>query len=54
MGQMTPAYRARMYDVIDLYDRSYNAEETVVCVDEKGKQMLTDTLSPLTLNRVPC
>lgn len=43
IGKLTPAYRARMYDVIDLYHRPYKREEPVVCVDEKSKQLLADT-----------
>lgn len=29
-----------MYAVLDLYERSYNSDEPVVCVDEKSKQLL--------------
>ena len=47
IGKLTPAYRARMYDVIDLYHRPYNSEEPVVCVDEKSKQLLSDTRVPI-------
>lgn len=47
IGQLTAAYRARMYDVIDLYHRPYNPEEPVVCVDEKSKQLLSDTRAPI-------
>lgn len=43
IGKLTPTYRARMYDVIDLYHQPYNPEEPVVCVDEKSKQLLADT-----------
>lgn len=48
IGKLTPTYRARMYDVIDLYHRPYNPEEPVVCVDEKSKQLLSDTRVPIT------
>lgn len=40
IGQLTPQYRQRMYDVIELYHLPYNREEPVVCVDEKSKQLL--------------
>lgn len=43
IGKLTPQYRQRMYDVIDLYHRPYNPDEPVVCVDEKSKQLLSDT-----------
>lgn len=47
IGKLTPQYRARMYDVLDLYALPYNREEPVVCVDEKSKQLLGDTRVPL-------
>lgn len=40
IGQLTPQYRQRMYEVLDLYARPYNPDEPVVCVDEKSKQLL--------------
>ena len=40
IGQLTPQYRQRMYEVLDLYKRPYNQDEPVVCVDEKSKQLL--------------
>lgn len=43
IGKLTPQYRARMYDVLDLYNLPYNRDEPVVCVDEKSKQLLADT-----------
>lgn len=36
-----------MYDVLDLYEKEYNAEEPVICVDEKSKQLLEQTRAPL-------
>ena len=39
-----------MYDVIDLYHRDYNPDEPVVCVDEKSKQLLSDTRVPIACN----
>lgn len=36
-----------MYDLLDLYARPYQPLEPVVCVDEKSKQLLCDTRSPL-------
>jgi hypothetical protein len=40
IGNITPQYRQRMYNVLNLYERAYNWEEPVVCVDEKSKQLL--------------
>ena len=47
IGKLTPQYRTRMYDVLDLYHQPYNPDEPVVCVDEKSKQLLSDTRVPL-------
>ena len=35
-------YIRRMEDVLDLYERAYDASRPVVCVDEKPKQLLGD------------
>ena len=40
IGTITPLYRQRMYDLLDLYQQPYNRDEPVVCVDEKSKQLL--------------
>ena len=47
IGALTEAYRQRMYDLLDLYARPFRAEEPVVCLDEKSKQLLKDTRPPL-------
>ena len=36
-----------MYGLLDLYARSYNPREPVVCVDEKSKQLLKQTRTPI-------
>lgn len=47
VGKLTEEYRERMYDLLDLYARPFRAKEPVVCLDEKSKQMLKDSRSPL-------
>jgi len=47
IGRITAEYRERMYGLLAIYARPYNAEEPVVCVDEKSKQLLRQTRSPL-------
>jgi hypothetical protein len=47
IGQITTEYRQRMYDLLALYAQPYNAEEPVVCMDEKSKQLLQQTRPPL-------
>jgi hypothetical protein len=43
IGKMTAEFRQRMYEVLDLYQRPYDAAEPVVCLDEKSKQLLEQT-----------
>ena len=38
-----------MYALLDLYAEPYNAQEPVVCLDEKSKQLLGNTRAPLPL-----
>lgn len=47
IGTLTEEYRQRMYNLLDLYARPFQAEEPVVCLDEKSKQLLRDTRTPL-------
>ena len=47
IGKITAEYRQRMYDLLELYARPYQAKEPVVCVDEKSKQLLEQTRRPL-------
>ena len=49
IGLLTEEYRQRMYNLLDLYARPFQAEEPVVCLDEKSKQLLRDTRTPLAL-----
>jgi hypothetical protein len=43
IGKITPQYRQRMDELLDLYALPYNPAEPVVCVDEKSKQLLAST-----------
>jgi hypothetical protein len=43
IAEITPEYRKRMYDLLDLYEEAYDPQYPVVCVDEKSKQLLGDT-----------
>ncbi len=47
IGQITPEYRARRYNLLELYAKPYDAAEPVICVDEKSKQLLEQTRPPL-------
>jgi hypothetical protein len=43
VGVLTQEYRQRMYDLLDLYAKPWSANEPVLCVDEKSKQLLHDS-----------
>ncbi len=47
IGQITAEYRERMYDLLGLYARPYDADEPVICVDEKSRQLWAQTRRPL-------
>jgi hypothetical protein len=47
IGELTAEYRRRMYELLDLYARPYDAREPVICLDEKSKQLLRETRLPL-------
>ncbi len=44
---LTPEFIARMEHLLDLYALPYQAQEPVVCVDEKSKQLLQNTHTAL-------
>jgi DDE superfamily endonuclease len=45
--EITSEYRERMYRLLDLYKKPYNAKQPVICMDEKSKQLLADSRSPI-------
>lgn len=47
IGRLTEEYRSRMYALLELYARPYKSREPVICIDEKSKQLLKDTRTPL-------
>jgi hypothetical protein len=47
IGRITAEYRQRMYDLLELYAKPYDATEPVICLDEKSKQLLEQTRRPL-------
>ena len=44
---ITPQYRERMYDVLDLYDEDYDPVFPVICFDEKSIQLIDDVREPI-------
>lgn len=49
IGRLTEEYRQRMYDLLDLYARPFRPREPVICLDEKSKQLLKNSRTPLPL-----
>jgi len=47
IGKLTAEFRERMYHVLEVYHRPYDAAEPVVCLDEKSKQLLEQTRRPI-------
>jgi hypothetical protein len=54
IGRITVEYRERMHGLLDLYARPYSAQEPVVCVDEKSKQLLRQTRAPINMQPGQC
>jgi hypothetical protein len=49
IGRLTAEYRQRMYELLDLYTQPYRADQPVICIDEKSKQLLRHSRQPLPL-----
>jgi hypothetical protein len=45
--EITPEFRERMYDILDLYAEPYDPKRPVVGVDEKPKQLIEDSKKPI-------
>jgi hypothetical protein len=45
--KITPEYRKRMYDRLDLYQKPYDSRKPVIGVDEKPKQLIEDSRPPI-------
>lgn len=41
--KLTPEFKERMEDILDVYAKPYTPNEPVVCLDEKSKQLLADS-----------
>jgi len=49
--QITPKYRQRMYDILNLYEEPYDHLRPVLGIDEKPKQLIEDSRTPIPLQR---
>ena len=45
--EITPEFRERMYDILDLYAKPYNPKMPVIGIDEKPKQLIEDSKKPI-------
>lgn len=46
--KVTAEFKKKMFDVLRVYERDYDPQKPVVCMDEKSKQLLGDTRIALT------
>lgn len=49
IGVLTEEYIKRMENILDLYEREYDRQNPVVCLDEKLLQLLSEVRSPIPL-----
>lgn len=49
--KMDASFRARMYDVLNLYAEPYDPLKPLVCVDEKPKQLLVEKRKPFPMRQ---
>jgi hypothetical protein len=49
--EVTPEFRKRMFDVLEVYERPYDPKRPVVCIDEKSKQLLKEITAPVAVKR---
>lgn len=47
--EITPEFRRRMYDLLDLYQEPYDPKKPTIGVDEKPKQLVEDSRPPISL-----
>lgn len=47
IADITPEYKERMYDLLNLYAKAYDPKNPVICFDEKSKQLLSHVKNPL-------
>jgi len=49
ISEINQEFRERMYDILDLYEESYDPRYPVIGIDEKPKQLLEDKRQPLSM-----
>lgn len=51
IAKLTKEYRRRMYKLLDLYNLPHDPLRPVVCMDEKSKQLISDTRQPIRMSK---
>lgn len=49
--EITPEYRKRMYNILDLYQEEYDHKRPVIGLDEKPKQLIEDKRKPIPMKK---
>ena len=49
--KLTPTFITRMFDLLDLFQRPYDPDEPVLCIDEKTTQLLDHLREPIPMSR---
>lgn len=49
IGVLSDEYRRRMYVLLELYARPMSRSEPVICIDEKGLQLIGDSREPMSM-----
>jgi hypothetical protein len=49
--EITPEYRRRMHDILNLYEEAYNPKRPVIGIDEKPKQLIEDSRKPIPMKK---
>ena len=49
IAKLTKEYRKRMYRLLDLYSKPYDPNNPTICMDEKSKQLISDTREPIAM-----
>ena len=49
--KLTAEFIRRMFDVLEVYERPFDPQKPVVCIDEKSKQLLKNSRTPISAKR---
>lgn len=52
--EITPEFEERMMDVLDIYTKPYDADQPVICLDEKNHQLISNTRKTIPMSSGKC